>query len=92
MFQVNKIETVRILRARPAFYPMVRDRYAGAASPVVDTGAHVLTGGGHGGGHGRHQRGVFAAAAAAAAANASGSGHRSRYGGVIGCSCKSSSA
>ena len=41
---MNKIETVRILRARPAFYPMVRDRYAGAASPVVDTGAHVLTG------------------------------------------------
>ena len=78
---MNKIETVRILRARPAFYPMVRDRYAGAASPVVDTGAHVLTGG-HGGGHGRHQRGVFAAAAAAAAA--SGGGHRSRYGVHIG--------
>ena len=73
--QVNKIETVRILRARPAFYPIVRDRYAGAAAPVVDTGAHVLPG--HG--HGRHQRGVFAAAAAAAAASG---GHRGRYGGV----------
>jgi len=71
--QVNKIETVRILRARPAFYPIVRDRYAGAAAPVVDTGAHVLPG--HG--HGRHQRGVFAAAAAAAAASG---GHRGRNG------------
>lgn len=68
--QVNKIETVRILRARPAFYPMVRDRYAGVAAPVVDTGAHVLNSPGHG------RRGVFAAAAAAAASG----GHRSRNG------------
>merc|ERR1719507_856763 len=69
--QVNKIETVRILRARPAFYPIVRDRYAGAASPVVDTGAHIL----NSPGHGRHPRGVFAAAAAAASG-----GHRGRNG------------
>ena len=58
---------MRILRARPAFYPMVRDRYAGAVSPVVDTGAHVLPG------HGRHPRGVFAAAAAAASGGHRGS-------------------
>ena len=47
---------------------MVRDRYAGVAAPVVDTGAHVLNSPGHG------RRGVFAAAAAAAASG----GHRSR--------------
>jgi hypothetical protein len=40
--QINRVDTVRVLRARPAFYPIVRDRYAASAAAVVNTGQHVL--------------------------------------------------
>lgn len=39
---LNKIETVRILRAKPAFYPVVRDRFSSSSSsPVHKTRART---------------------------------------------------
>ena len=38
--RVNKIETVRVLRARPLFYPIVKERYSGG-SPVPGSGIRV---------------------------------------------------
>lgn len=38
--RVNKIESVRILRARPLFYPMVKERYSGG-SPSSGSGIRV---------------------------------------------------